>query len=464
MAGGTWDAQNKELPGVYINFKSSPGMLSVIGSRGIVGIPKPLSWGDTEEIIDITSIEDVYPKLGYDINSPQMLFVREMLLGTPQTSGASQILIYRLPAIGAAAAALTISEFTVTARYSGERGNDISVVIDPHPDTEYGDGLYAVFTVRTIVDGIVEDSQTVGSYESDTEQTPATVGDLRDNIWVKFSGAATGLLEPSAGASLSGGLDGSPATTGYSSFLKAIESRMFNVIIYDGDDPVVKSSFALFVKRRSYETGRYCQAVVADYTGADNETCISVTNGFRLNDGTVLDNAKATWWVGGATAGASYNQSLTYKAHPGAVSPYPRLGEPEMIAAVNGGGFVFFEEFGAVKVLTDINTFTGFTPKKRKHFRKNRVIRTLFAIANDVYRTYSRFYIGNTDNDADGQMLLKKDVVGYILELQGNSAVNNFTKDDVDVLTGIDGDAVIVNIAVQPTDAIEKIYMTVTVS
>ena len=48
--------------------------------------------------------------------------------------------------------------------------------------------------------------------------------------------------------------------------------------------------------------------------------------------------------------------------------------------------------------------------------------------------------------------------------MQANGGIQNFEPDDVGVLAGNEIDAVIVNVAIQPVDSIEKIYMTVNVS
>lgn len=464
MAGGTWEAQNKLQPGIYINFKSSPKLLATIGDRGIVAIAREMDWGATDELIMINSLEDVYPKLGYDITSDKLRFIREILLGTTLSAGASKIMVYRLPTTDGAAASATINKVIATAKYPGVRGNDITVVITPNPDTEVTEGIYAVFTVSTIVDGVIQDSQVVGSFTSISENTPAKVADLKNNAWVSFTGQANDLVSPTSGAPLTGGLNGTIATTAYSSFLTILEPKSFNVVIYDGSDAVTKSAFASFVKRLSYNTGKYCQAVLAKYKEADNETVISVKNGYELNDGAILTPEQATWWVGGATAGARNNQSLTYGVHPNAVDAVPRLTNTELNDSILEGSFVFFEEYGKVKVLTDINTFTSFNQDKSNSFRKNRVIRVLFAIANDIYKTFALYYVGKTDNNETGRNLLKAEIVGYINQLQGNNAVQNFTADDVEVLPGNDIDSVIINVNVQPVDSIEKIYMTVTVS
>ena len=43
-------------------------------------------------------------------------------------------------------------------------------------------------------------------------------------------------------------------------------------------------------------------------------------------------------------------------------------------------------------------------------------------------------------------------------------AVQDFETDDVVVVAGIDSDAVVVTVAIQPVDSVEKIYMTVNLS
>ena len=54
--------------------------------------------------------------------------------------------------------------------------------------------------------------------------------------------------------------------------------------------------------------------------------------------------------------------------------------------------------------------------------------------------------------------------MGYLNEMMANNGIQNFTADDVEVLAGETIDSVVVNVAIQPVDSIEKIYMIVTVS
>ena len=235
-------------------------------------------------------------------------------------------------------------------------------------------------------------------------------------------------------------------------------------MVYDGAEQVVIQAYASFVKRISERVGRKCQAVMAAAEESNSEWVISAGNGVKLSDGTVLTPQQVTWWLGGAEAGAPYNQSLTYARYPNAVEANPKFTDTEIEEAIQKGKIVFIDTFDTVKVCTDINTLTSFTVDKQSCFAKNRVMRVLNQFCNDVYRQFSLYYIGKTNNNDDGRNLLKGWIVGYLNEMQANGGVQNFVPDDVEVLAGNEIDAVVVNVAIQPVDSIEKIYMTVNVS
>lgn len=586
MAGGTWEFQNKKQPGIYINFKSSPTTLATIGDRGIVAIAKELDWGDSEELIYINSISDVYTKLGYDVTNPNVKFVQQIFRGSNRTQGAQSIIVGRLDQ-GALPATATIGELTATAKYGGVKGNSISVSIAPDLDTlipgiastgnltfslvsaqsagtavdgtvnlltspdgaawsNYGDSpytlvdgkvtinnvpvaqykfeivtvdsaydlstaeispqsitisngdmprdltfnatvaevgqtgvtptdpnnpapipqeeKYAIYQVNTIVDNVIQNSQRVGSYTSETEYEEAKISDLQNNDWIIFSGDADAELTPTAGITLTGGANGNVSPTAAANFLNLLEPISFNVLIYDGTNNVTKAAYATFIQRLAYQSGRYSQLVVSNYHTADEILVISVDNGYVLNDDTTIAPEEATWWVGGVTANASVSQSLTYASHPDAVQAFPRLNEAELDTSIDQGSLVFIEEFGVTKIMTDINTFTSFEPNKGRVFSKNRTVRVVTSIANDIYATFAQYYIGVVDNTPVGRNLFKAEIASYLLQLEGNGAIQNFNIDDIEVLPGNDVDSIIVNVAIQVVGAVEKVYMTVTVT
>lgn len=558
MAGGTWIDQNKVLPGVYINYSSAPSTLATMGERGVVCIPKQLSWGEEDKFIVINDPSECFDKLGYDQMSDELRWLRQILLGTNRTSGASKVLVWRLGCDGevassatesktvtAAAAEVTLGNLTVTAKSNGAAGNklaveiianasdntkfdlklyqgdvlketesavstvsdlgtsefvtytgsgdlaladktnleggadafsgsltitakdkgkhgdDISVVItaDPDNNSDASEGaLRAIFYVQTLVSGKVVDSQTLKA-----DAATVALSGLNDNPWVKFT-AKTGDAF-AASITLAGGDNGSLASSAYSDFMEAAELESWNVLASGTTDSVTKSALSLFVKRLSNDEGKKVQAVLYNYPTADNECVVSVY------PQQIIDNTNHTFteeemvcWVAGCTAGANVNESLTYAAHPDAVEINPALTQSQQIDALNAGQFVLFEEFGDIKNVQDINTFTSFTATKGKVFRKNRVVRVVFGLCNDIYRIYAKSYIGITPNNESGRSLLKAEILDLLNRYQGNQALQNVAVDDVVVSKGSESDAVIIEVYIQPVDAIEKIYVNITIS
>lgn len=448
MAGGTWTSQNKVLPGVYINVKSQGSITANVGDRGTVAIAEPLSWGPAEVVQTIIPGEDVRPYIGYDITSPKALFLREMMKGSDTTAGPTRILLYRPAGTGGAEAAATVGALTVTALYEGVRGNDITIIVQEQVDKE------GTYDVSTVIDGSVVDEQSV-----------TDISQLAANDWVKFSGTGTTFTE-TAGQALSGGVDPTVAATDYSTFLTAIEPYQFDILVYDGTDTTVIQAIAQFVERISNNVGQKCQAVMAGETAANSnsEFVIAVNNGVKLDDGTAITAQQATWWVGGAEAGALYYQSLTYSQYPHAVEANPKLTDAQAAEAIQAGYLCFIDTFDTVKVCTDINSLTTFTLDKGQEFSKNRVMRVLMQFCNDVYEYFSNYFIGKVDNNDAGRNLLKGWIVGYLNDMQANNGIQNFNAEDVSVEPGNSIDAVRVNVGIQPVDSIEKIYMAVTVS
>lgn len=294
------------------------------------------------------------------------------------------------------------------------------------------------------------------------QQTAAKVEDLTANEWVAFSG--TGTLAANTGTPLTGGADGTVQSAAYSTFLAAIEPYKFDILIYDGTDPTVQAAFQSFVERIANDAGQYSQLVASGLTNPNSRFVINVASGVTLSDGAALTAAQTTWWVGGAQAGAMYNQDLTYAQYPGAVSVSPMMTNSQYEQAIQDGELVLFADDGAVKVEYDINSLISYTPDIGEAFHFNRVMRLCNTIANDVYRQFSESFIGTVNNNDAGRSQFKAAIVGYLLDIQGNNGIQNFEAEDVEVLPGEAIDAIVVNIAIQAVGSVNKIYMTIEVS
>lgn len=427
LGGGTFLVQNKVLPGAYINFVSRPRAMGVMGERGVVCMGMELDWGPQEmmtvEAADFqTNAMEVF---GFGYSHDKMKDMRELFCGAKTAK------IYRINS-GTAATA-KIGELTVTAKYGGLRGNDLRVVVAENVDEE------GMFDVATYMDMEQVDVQTVANIDS-----------LEENKFVKFSG--TGALTPTAATPLTGGTTEEVSGSGYTDFLEAAEKEDFNVLAYNGTDEVTKKLFVSFTKRLRDEEGVKFVTVLYDYPQADYEGIISVGTAKEL-----------VCWTAGMEAGAAVNESLTNRKYDGEYEVDAKDTKSNFIKGIQAGKFLFYDDGGEVRVLRDINCFTSFESNKNSDFSSNRVVRVLDSIANDVARIFSQYYLGKRSNNADGRNLLKAEIIAYHEQLLQLEAIENFTSEDITVQQGVEKQDVVVYESVQPTDAMEKLYMRVEV-
>ena len=252
-------------------------------------------------------------------------------------------------------------------------------------------------------------------------------------------------------------------SSAYSAYLTAIEPYKFDIMVYDGTDSTVQTALLSFIERMNDNNGQYCQLVASDLSNPNSRYVINVNSPVNLSDGTQLTAQQATWWAGGAQAGAMYNQSLTYAQYPGAVSTAMWTTD-EYDNQIQAGNFVLFAEDGVVKVMQDINTLTTYTQDIGEIYRYNRTMRLCNTIANDIFKQFSASFIGVVNNNEQGRARFQAAIVGYLQQIQDNQGIQNFTPEDVEVLPGTAIDAIVVNVAIQAVGSVEKIYMTVEVS
>lgn len=249
--------------------------------------------------------------------------------------------------------------------------------------------------------------------------------------------------------------------------LAALKTVDFNVLVYPyngtGYD-ANKAVIAAWMSGMINNEGKGIQGVFANYTG-DFEGIINVTQGVKLTDGTILSEAETTPWVAGITAGANISQSNTGKKYQGAIDVVPRKTKAEMEAAITAGEFIFkVDSAQNVTAVYDINSLTTLTEIKGKPFSKNRVIRTLYGINNDITEIFESNFVGQLNNDEDGRSQLRATVVEYFNELQRLGAIKEFAPEDVTISQGTDSDAVVIDSYIKPVDSIEKMYITVNLS
>ena len=86
--------------------------------------------------------------------------------------------------------------------------------------------------------------------------------------------------------------------------------------------------------------------------------------------------------------------------------------ESEIIEALKAGHLVFTARGGKAVIEKDQNTLTSFSPEKGKAFSKNRVIRVLDMLAEDVQRIFEDYYLGKAIQQCRRQKTLSGRAAG----------------------------------------------------
>lgn len=443
MAGGKFDKlAGKVRPGTYMNFESTRSDTVGTSERGTVIIPllKP-SYGPAGSYIELTNAgpDAAYAKLGYSVydSDPnrQMLLIREAF------KNASKVLVY-IPKEGTKAVAKNELEpnLTATAKHGGTRGNALTVTVAANP--------VGGFDVTVSLAG-----NTAAYYEG-----LSTVDDLiaQDCEYVTFTGS--GALAAIAAMNLTGGTDATVQNEDLTTFMDTWEKVKFNTVAMPVTDSSMKAAIKTKIKYLRESMGRGVQAVVPDFP-ADYEGIISIKNGYAIDDDK-LSAAEATAWVAGASAGASYVESLTYDAVDGATDLVDALTHEEYVDAINKGHFAFsISEENKVIVEYDINSLTSFKQPKDETYRKNRVVRVMDTFQESIQLNFPP---NKYANDSDGWDIMEGVGKSILKQFAEAGAITDVDYDN-DFLVDRDasyGDKTYFNVNLKPVDSAEKLFFT----
>lgn len=434
LGGGFFTTTNKVLNGAYINFVSAARTTVNVSDRGVVALPISLDWGVDGEVFEVSQTDFQKNSLsifGYAYTDDALKPLREVF------ANAVKVYFYKLNSDGAKA-----TGGIATAKYAGLKGNELKYVVSANIDDE------TKFDVKVYVGTTLVNEQT----------NLSTAAELKDNEFVVWN--KEGELAVSTQV-LSGGTNGSELTGGsYQTALDKLEPYVFHTLVCNSLEDTVKSLFTAFTKRLRDQQGVKFQTVIHKYEKADYEGVVSVEN--ETLDG--ANKNELVYWVAGALAGCAVNKSCTNKIYNGEYLVNVDYKQSEIENGMLTGKFMFHQVESNIRVVTDIDTFVTFTEEKNKDFSKNQVVRVLDQIGNDVARTFNTKYLGQIPNDADGRVSFWKDIVKYCETLQQIRAIQDFKSEEV-IVEAVEGnkDAIAVTLAVTPTVAMEKLYMTVIV-
>lgn len=449
LGGGTFLFHNKVLPGTYINFVSKVRASAEVSDRGFGAMMLELDYGPSGTVFRVDADEfqkNCMQYFGYDYTHPKMKGLRDLFTGLKTGY------FYRLNSDGAVASC-TLAK----AKYAGIRGNALGVSVQSDPDNS---GAFIVTTYMT-----TDNNRQAVAKQSGVK----TAADLVDNEYLKFEKAAT--LAATAYTALTGGTNGAAVTTqSYQDGLELLEPYYFNVLGYAGSDDAIKGLLINFTHRCRVQTGAKFQLVIHGKQGVNDEGVISVLN--DVTDGGA-EKGSAVYWVTGQEASCAINETVGNRKYTGEYTINTKYKQFELEQAIKNGMFMFHSVTdsvggnvtGEVRVLKDINTFTEFTKEKSRDFSLNQVIRVLDNWAIDAARLFNKTYLDKVQNDEDGRKALWADLVYLAEEYQRVRAIQNFDDKDIPIPSqGDNKEDVLVDVQLQPTVSMEKLYMTVVVA
>lgn len=448
MSNIMFTSQNKWIPGAYINFIGKASTVGTIGDRGVVAIGLPMSWGSgaikvtAEQFLSGESLK----LIGVDLNDALATTLPYRLA----FAKANTAYFYRTNETGSTKAQATFqTDGVAKAKYAGVAGNKIS---------------FAIEAGATKFNVIIKMNGQVVEEHYDVDVTTAFESDF-----IEFTAVPDVPTATSSDVTLAGGTD---STTQVLTGMKtALDNKVFNTVSVYGLKTTTANNATVKGWVESWRTnGKKVQGVIYDaytagtaQTAADEEGVIIVHQGF-VAGGETVDEDLFPIWVASMTAGCAVNESLTAAFVENGTDIVAPVDVTNYEECLKTGRFILaYRADGGIKVMKDINSYHGFTATKGYAFSKNRVVRVLDQLGNDITRIFEANYEGKQSNNKVGRTLFRNELQNICNQLYTMGAIEEPSIENITVEQGINVDAVVVTMGVQPVDSIELLYLTVNV-
>lgn len=396
-------------------------------------MPLELDWGPDDDVFAVSNgdfQENSRRLFGYPADHEKMKGLADLFLN------ARTLYAYRINGGGKKA-----ENSLAVARYTGIRGNDLKIVIQQNVDD--GDA----WDVKTYLGTHLVDSQTVRD-----------VSGLTANDYVAFKPDA--VLVATASSPLAGGANGTVDGGAHQRYLDRIESCSFNTMGVTVTEEAVKKLYVAFNRRLRDEMGIKFQMVLyrtdADYMGV-----ISVKNRTLEED---WPESSLVYWVTGAECGCEVNRSVQNRKYNGSFTVDTDYTQIQLRQCISSGELVFHRVGTDIRVLSDINSMVTVSDDCGAIFKDNQTVRVIDQVGNDIAVIFSTRYLGVIPNNNAGRVSLWSDIVSHHRQMARIGAIENFSDADVQVEPGDTKKSVVVADRITVVNAMDRLYMTVTVA
>jgi hypothetical protein len=483
---GTWTPSTPldpgAIPGVYIDFVSSAQAAINIGVIGTVAIAGISDWGPQELVTVLNGEQDIINNFANSDSASATLYrqCRQAFLG-----GATKVLAFRMVGTSPVKGTLNLLDLNslavirIDAKYVGVYGNNFSLTIAANvtDNTKTDIKLFnSGVLVRTW-------TTTVNSGASGfVDNVVSLINSDNNNLWivaVKLANGANNLAAISA-VSLASGANGNAISgTNYTNAQNAFEIQDFNIFTAETVNSGIRASIQSWVDTMRSNEGKKIMAVLGSDVGDSISTGISTAQGMNnegmvfVFPGAVLPNAagvlttysgaQVSSRIAGMIAARNIGESMTNRQIDAATNVETRTLVSDQKLLLAAGVCLLSWTGTMVTVLRGLTTLYNPPSGKPAAFKKINVVRTADAIANAIKVSAENSFIGKVPNDKIGQDALIAAVNKFLGVLVKSRAVEPGFTCVLDPDYDSTGDQVFLKIGITIIDAMEYIFITITI-
>lgn len=471
-SGGTWTPADVtapgQRPGFYANILAAAGDVLVGGERGVVALPVTADWGLLDGITTITRESELIAAFGPSTGLGTAYYaIREALRG-----GAAKVLAFRMAGAAAAKATRILQDatagtaITVTAKYQGARGN-----------------LFRITVVTNAVDGakkdlqLIENSILLESYTGGTNAELVAAINAGSKYLTAVAGGGTFVTNVSNAPLTGGNSDLTLLTADWTQALAALEPYNFDVFAPVGIvDPTLQATIFAWIKDQR-NSGHKIYGVFGADTGESITTAITRAATFNHEgvaylawgvtdaEGVVRRAADFTSRIAGLIASKGTDVSLTFQPVTGILGIESSPANASVKSGLIGGLLMITSDgVGHFRIEQGINTLTTLTGTQTTAFKKIRVVRVLDVIFNALIGGLTGTFIGQVENDEDGQASIIASISAFLETLSAARYIKPEYTIVLDPAFTSVGDKLFLLIGIKPIDSIDYIYTSIVVS
>lgn len=442
-------------PGVVIDITSAPK--TNLDNSGVVAMLAPLSLSASTR--ELTQSDDIDNALFYS-DSHIASLIKRMLTSCEKVLLFSS---YRTSTSAQATAKLqddASSEVNVTFSVTaGAMGNSAKLIANATTKT----------VQLTLVDGVGKEF--VFSEATNVDTFNQAMEQLEGVVWIGVEDKTIPLKTITI-ENFTGGSTGSTTKEDVTLFINKLRTTKFNVVVMpigvasqdisDVDDTLdqfVQSMRDNEEKLQTYYIGVGTLGSSVGFTNKEYKLLL-VNTGLRYSQTERYDTVQSAHILGAMLAGAESNSSLTNKVVPRAIGVTNQLSNSDIERELGNGGTMFYlDEDGAVRLVKEQTTYVDFNADVPDCFTSGLPVREVDHILMQIKADFVRNWLGKRPCTEDSAGGYKGSIALKLLDFETKGYLTNVDVENDIQVEVINRNSFALNLALQPADASEKLYV-----